>query len=261
MKKLIAPIVILFILFFSHSTTFAALSYQDLQDVTYALKQAFVEINQEQNHTLQVNKPIPGISPTYWWDIDMVHASYVREEKPQGIVEHNLYLMGGFVRLPLMTREGLLLTGCHEMGHGLGGEPKKLSSDGSVPSSTEGQSDYFATRVCLPIALKYLPVKDAFQIKPIYQKICSLQKEHEQNICLRMMYAIDTDVAYFQYLGAKPSLETYSKHQQSQLDLNPSYYPGAQCRIDTEIHGLLGLERPECWYPNGEKNGKLRENL
>jgi hypothetical protein len=54
------------------------------------------------------------------------------------------------------------------------------------------------------------------------------------------------------------SMSDYSMNVVDELDLSPSFYPEAQCRLDTMINGLLSLERPVCWYPQGIENGYLR---
>ena len=46
--------------------------------------------------------------------------------------------------------DGFSLIACHEVGHLFAGFPFKLSMVGSIPLSTEGLSDYFATNQCLP---------------------------------------------------------------------------------------------------------------
>ena len=202
---------------------------------------------------------MPGLSPTFWWDLDTVHASYVRSDSAKG-TEHQVYLMGGFARLKDMSPEGLLLTACHEMGHGIGGNPKKTpASPHDIGSTTEGQADYFATKTCLPIALRYLKIKSSFTVKPIYQKLCTLQTQHSQNDCHRLFFALESDISFYKFLGSTVKLEAFSSHIQRSLNLNPTYYPDAQCRLDTSIHGILGLERPECWFPGGERNGALRD--
>ena len=53
---------------------------------------------------------------------------------------------GGLARKPLMTADGIAGVVCHELGHLLGGYPKRVERPWS---SVEGQSDYFATAKCL----------------------------------------------------------------------------------------------------------------
>jgi len=250
--------LIVLALFFYTSHSFAAVNYEEFLQVKQALYQTFKVIHGQENEVLTINKVNEGLDETYWWDIDMVHASYVHVQEGDQTF-HNIYLMGGFARIEEMTPDGLLITGCHEMAHGIGGAPRKNPSVYSdFRSSTEGQSDYFATKVCLPVALGFLnPMREVHQ-KPIYEELCS-SGPHQIEFCLRMMMALESDVAYFNdHLGADVSFEKYSTHIQYQLNLEPTYYPDGQCRLDTMINGILGLERSECWFPGGEANGTWR---
>ena len=52
-------------------------------------------------------------------------------------------MFGGLARHETITEDGMALVVCHEIGHHIGGAPKKTW--GSAWASNEGQSDYFAT--------------------------------------------------------------------------------------------------------------------
>lgn len=241
---------------------FAEVSYVELQLVKEAVYKAFEEIKPSDKDFLTINEPIPGLSETYWWDIDMVHASYVRvPDENELTVTHKIYLMGGFVRLEGMTPDGLAVTACHEIGHGIGGDPKKDPSMGNPGSTTEGQSDYFSTKVCLPVVMKYLEQLRKSSENIYLEKLCKLQNNYSEDSCMRMFTALESDMAFFKYLGTPVSFENYATEVAFEINRNPSFYPSSQCRLDTMIHGLLGLERPICWYPTGEDNGALRANL
>lgn len=258
MVRLLNNLITLTTLLLYSSQGIAAVSYEEFLQVKEALYKTYKIINNNENEVLTINKTGDGLDETYWWDINMVHASYVNVEE-SGRIFHNIYLMGGFARIDQMTPDGLLITGCHEIAHGIGGAPRKNPSVYSdFRASTEGQSDYFATNVCLPIALGFLDTMREVHQKPIYQELCSLSP-HPMNLCLRMMNALESDVAYFnEHLGGDVSFEKFSHHVQRELNLDPSYYPDEQCRLDTMINGILGLERPECWFPGGEPNGMWR---
>lgn len=59
----------------------------------------------------------------------------------------NMY--GGLARHKHATVDSFRAVACHELGHHLGGAPKKSGWFGSSWASNEGQSDYFATYKCL----------------------------------------------------------------------------------------------------------------
>lgn len=240
------------ILLFSLSAR-AGVEFNQFLEVKHAMHLAFHELKSNSNEKLYINRITPGLSKTYWWDVDLAHASYVRTEANQ-VVEHNIYLMGGLARMEEMSPEGLLLIACHELGHGVGGNPRKVSS----LSSTEGQADYFATKECLPIAMKFLKARSVFQTKQSYSAICSSQSKHETELCFRMVFSLESEIAVFRSSGGVVDLNSYSTNVAEELNLSPSYYPKAQCRLDTMINGILGIERPECWYPGGSLGGTLR---
>ena len=58
----------------------------------------------------------------------------------------NMY--GGLARHPLVTVDGFMMVVCHELGHHIGGAPRK-GGWGSVWASNEGQADYFAGLKCM----------------------------------------------------------------------------------------------------------------
>ena len=188
-----------------------------------------------------------GDDPYYWFGLAMVHASYVGIEQ-QGRSVHRIFLFGGFIRLQEMTKDGLLLAGCHEMGHGIGGAPLKVTG-----TSSEGQSDYFATKECLKIAFKFLKANPSETIQDNY--VTNFCKTNAKDIkyCLRAFGALRSDIYFFETLGEFASFDNYSPNRAIIFNNEATYYPDAQCRIDTMIHGIIGLERPICWYPNGRE--------
>ena len=225
----------------------AGVSYNKFLQVKKAIHLTFEELRPHPSQKLYINRITQGLSESYWWDVSMVHASYVRSESNE-FIEHNIYLMGGLARMEGISPEGLLLIGCHELGHGLGGEPRKKGS----LSSTEGQADYFATQICLPIALKHLNNKTPFKTKSSYSSICLRQTDYEMSLCQRMVFALESEIAIFKSTGETADLTKSSQEVVDELNLSSNFYPKAQCRLDTMINGLLGLRRPQCWYPGGE---------
>lgn len=249
MRKLLLLLVLITLT----RSIFAAVTKSEFDEVKEALHLAYSELAPSPNEVLKINLPVAGLGEDYWWEIDMIHASYVQFKNDEGQTEHRIYLMGGFARLADMTPDGLALTGCHEIGHGIGGAPFKNNGN-----TAEGQSDYFATKVCLPIVFKYLKQKRSINENTTYQQLCEKQAAHDNNTCLRLLTAMEPDIAFFKSLGDEVSFDRFSTHIQEELNTNASYYPDAQCRLDTMINGVLELERPICWYPTGIPNGTLR---
>lgn len=220
--------------------TYSQVSFDEFQELKVALKQAFKELGPAQD-TLVVNQVMEGM-PNYWWGLDVVYASYAATEYST-YKQHNIFLFGGFARLPGMTLDGLALTACHEIGHGIGGAPFKISG-----TSTEGQSDYFASKVCLPIVFKYLEDRKIRTQNNYVHNLCEKFTGLHSD-CLRLFSAIEADIIFFRYLGTETSFSTRATEEAQGINRTDSFYPTAQCRLDTMSNGALGLERPLCWFP------------
>lgn len=64
---------------------------------------------------------------------------------------------GGLLKSPRLTEDGLRTTLCHELGHVLGGAPRRhvppewdgpVAADGLSEMTSEGQADYYASAIC-----------------------------------------------------------------------------------------------------------------
>ncbi|MEX1100133.1 MAG: hypothetical protein WEB87_06890, partial [Bacteriovoracaceae bacterium] len=60
----------------------------------------------------------------------------------------NVHMFGGLARHETITSDGFALVVCHEIGHHIGGAPKKGGWFGAW-ATNEGQADYFSTAKCL----------------------------------------------------------------------------------------------------------------
>ena len=228
---------------------YSAVTRSEFSKLESALHKAFNEINTNANEVLAINPVIENMERDYWWNIDYNHASYVRQGDENKVI-HAIYLMGGFARQSFMTLDGLALTACHEIGHGIGGAPKKEATRLTpIPSSTEGQSDYFATKVCLPVVFKYLKQTKKPRFNRSIENLCRRQVRYNLNLCKRMLSAVSVDIAWFRSYGEYVSFDRRSNYIEVELNTAPDYYPEAQCRLDTMVDGVLGKERPECWFP------------
>ena len=84
----------------------------------------------------------PQIAYTLNWDSQLINAQAWRLGE-----QRNVYLYGGLVRHPAITRAGLALTLAHETGHHLGGEPYDPVM---TWMTNERQSDHWAAVSCMP---------------------------------------------------------------------------------------------------------------
>lgn len=225
----------LLILILSLNTN-ASVSFEEFINLKDALHKTFDELNPNSDHILTINNTY-DLPHNYWWSLDVVHASYSRFEN-----SHNIFLFGGFSRLEGMSLDGLAITACHEIGHGIGDAPYKESG-----ASTEGQADYFATKVCLPVVFKYLEQTVETTKSEFNLNFCKQSKNYEY--CMRALTALESNIFFFETLGDIVYFDTPSTEIAEELNYSPSFYPSAQCRLDTSLNGVLGLERPKCWYP------------
>ena len=65
---------------------------------------------------------------------------------------HKVSIMGGNLTNEYMTLDSLALLVCHELGHFLGGAPKRIYLDPEEDqewNTVEGQADYFSTLKCM----------------------------------------------------------------------------------------------------------------
>lgn len=214
----------------------ASVSFEEFVNLKDALYKAFEELNPDSENILTINLTY-NMPENYWWSLDAVHASYTRSDN-----SHNIFLFGGFSRLGGMSLDGLAVTACHEIGHGIGNAPFKESG-----VSMEGQADYYATKTCLPVVFKYLEQTVDTTKSDFNLELC--KQSDDFDYCMRALTALESNIFFFETLGDITYFDTPSTDIAIELDYSPSYYPSAQCRIDTSLNGVLKLERPSCWYP------------
>ncbi len=169
-----------------------------------------------------------------WLDYNIYRAAYHRSGDNQYI-----WVFGGLIRADFMTVDGAALIICHEIGHGLGGPPYKMNG-----STTEGQSDYFATGECLDLFFA------KWERPLLHSELNHPAKEFCQDeSCLRKLSAIDVQREYFFiHEEARTSYFIPDPTVVSEVSREDSFYPSAQCRLDTYLAGALGEERPRCWW-------------
>lgn len=152
-------------------------------------------------------------------------------------------IYGGYARHPLMTEDAFLSVVCHEIGHHLGGFPRKTSSPWS---SSEGQADYFSTLKCMKEVLRESDDNESkaalLDLPDVVKKDCRSQypKDADYWICLRSAKAADDYGKVMVDLtnkgGAETSLLTPSTQVLTTTNLK---HPDSQCRVDTKYQGAL----------------------
>lgn len=162
---------------------------------------------------------------------------------------------GGIFRHKLMNDDAFTLITCHEIGHHMGGLPKKWGiGDDFYWSSTEGQADYFAALKCFRQYAetvggneKFLDVENDELLDSQMKKRCaqSHPSRKEQAICLRTARAgivmarfiadyRDRDISKLNPHSPDPSV----------VEKTQDHHPDPQCRLDTYINGALCAQNP-----------------
>ncbi len=218
------------------------------------------------------------------WDDGTVNAYAHRDDQSGKIWFVSLF--GGLARHPQMTEDAFAVVACHELGHHLGGAPKKKDSDGNSRwASNEGQADYYATLKCLRNYFKGLNNQEIvakLNIPSLVTKSCqkSFANAEEIAVCQRSSMAgldlgnffkvlMNTKIAVnFNTPDTTKVLKTDDNHPQAQCRLD-TYFQGSLCDknvnedlSDTDVNigsctqrngDVMGL-RPNCWFSTSETN-------
>lgn len=206
------------------------------------------------------------------WDDATVNASAQQSGKNWQV---NMY--GGLARHPLVTVDGFMMVVCHELGHHIGGAPRK-GGFGSAWASNEGQSDYFAGLKCMRRVLEKednIAIVSRMTIDAeVVSKCESIYKsESEIALCQRISMAGKSLAMLLGDLGGNSNVK-FTTPDTSKVARTNDNHPQAQCRLDTYFQGTLcdkaisddvdgkdalkgvclkrdGYElgmRPLCWY-------------
>jgi hypothetical protein len=196
--------------------------------------------------------------------------AYANREGNVSVVQ----MFGGLARHKLVTDDAFEMVICHELGHHLGGAPKK----GISWASNEGQSDYFATLKCAREAWQgedNIGIVKTLTAPTVVTQSCAktFADPNEAAICVRGAMAGKSLADTLGELGGtgETKFETPNPTKVSRTNDN---HPQAQCRLDTYFAGSIceiskdaGLDdkdpvpgtcamekgakigyRPLCWY-------------
>lgn len=172
------------------------------------------------------------------WENDRVNAHATKDENDNPVV----VVRGGMIRHPEMTRDGLLMIICHELGHHYGGAPKKFRGNSNKRSwsSAEGQADYFATNKCLPLIFA-----DGSENIQMRARGDDKNQESARNRCREDQYCIRSAMAALVVGKVFASLKPFWENPKldltdsSQVGVTQYKHPRPQCRLDTYIAGAL----------------------
>lgn len=159
-------------------------------------------------------------------------------------------MFGGLARHHAMTEDAMTLIVCHELGHHIGGAPRR----GSTPtlntqpvnkwSSAEGQADYFATLKCLrKVFLNDDNVKIVSRMavpQSLAQACRNASKNNTEDtaICIRSSMAGKSVATLFSALSRSPKVGFETPDRTAVLATNEGH-PKPQCRLDTFVQGAI----------------------
>lgn len=187
------------------------------------------------------------------WSSNTVNAYAERDDDNWLITVY-----GGLARHKAITVDGLNLVLCHELGHHLGGYPKKSTNRWS---SAEGQADYYGTMKCLRRLWEKednTTVVRNLQIPDLVKKECvkSFSQENDQALCMRMSLAGKSVALMIQDLdhdSIEPKFETPDDLVVRSINY---MHPYAQCRLDTFFNGAICTVSEKLEFDNDdEKTG------
>ena len=168
------------------------------------------------------------------WDDDTVNASAQQMGKTWVV---NMY--GGLARHPLTTDDGFALVVCHELGHHIGGAPRK----GISWASNEGQADYFGAMKCLRRVLEkqdnvsYV-AKMTVDAEATKQCQAVYHNADEIALCQRVSMAGKSLGSLLGELGGSSKV-AFDTPDKSIVTRTYDAHPEAQCRLDTYFNGIL----------------------
>ena len=152
-------------------------------------------------------------------------------------------MFGGLARHQEITPDGFALVVCHELGHHIGGAPKKASWY-STWASNEGQSDYFATLKCLRKTFRNddnATIISKMTIPAAVKTTCEAQftNVEDQAICQRGAMAGMSTARLFQALRNQTTAPDFTTPDTAVATRTDDAHPATQCRLDTYYAGAI----------------------
>lgn len=156
----------------------------------------------------------------------------------------NVAMFGGLARHATVTEDGFALVVCHELGHHIGGAPRKTGAGASAWASNEGQADIFGSMKCLRRvfgAEDNIAIVSKLEVPEIVKKDCESQfkSAEEIAICERASLAGQSLANLFQVLSNLPKAPDFATPDMTRVTTTNHNHPKSQCRLDTYYQGSL----------------------
>jgi hypothetical protein len=161
------------------------------------------------------------------------------EQNTTGI--DTIHMFGGLARHPEVTPDAMALVACHELGHHLGGAPKKVAGDWAA---NEGQADYWGAMKCLRHYFEGDNQQQALQgmdIPSLVKTKCTAQyaNNDEQLICQRSAMAGLALGKLLSVVTKDTTISSYETPDKSVVAKTFDDHPKTQCRLDTFLNASL----------------------
>lgn len=194
------------------------------------VEQIYAPIFQERGKTLRVDRD---------WASGTVNAF----AQQSGNI-WRISMFGGLARHETVTPDGFALVACHEVGHHVGGLPKKRGFFGTSWASNEGQSDYFGNAKCLR---KYFEADDniaiveTMDVPALAREKClaNFTSPEEIAMCERGAMAGLSLANLFRALARSEQELKFDTPDPNVVSRTNDNHPAAQCRLDTYFQGAL----------------------
>lgn len=154
-------------------------------------------------------------------------------------------MFGGLARHETITADAFALVACHELGHHIGGAPKKASWWGASWASNEGQSDYWGAMKCLR---RYMELDNNEEIiatmeidEYAAEKCTGLYESNpnERAMCIRTAMAGLSLGNLFKALRRSTVPLKFDTPDQTVVSATNHNHPAPQCRLDTYFAGAV----------------------
>lgn len=154
-------------------------------------------------------------------------------------------VFGGVSRHPLITEDAFIFILCHEMGHHIGGAPKKKARFGKRDwASSEGQADYFATLKCtrrLFSEQDNITIINNMNYPKVLEEECNKIFDNKNGValCIRSNMAGLSHAKFLNRKDEAHSPVSFDTPDRNIVTSTVHDHPSPQCRLDTTFHGAL----------------------
>ena len=185
-----------------------------------------------------------------------------------------IHMFGGLARHQETTEDAMALVACHELGHHLGGAPRKSNPlTGSLLwAANEGQADYWGTMKCLRhyfenddniAAIKNLkiPAEAVQSCQLVYKnanEVASCERTAMAGLALgRLLNSLSKVKSAVSFSTPDPAVvsKTFDDHPQAQCRLD-TYYQASLCDHGfSEVVSMNDANTGVCSKGNGDSTG------